>query len=185
MQELGISRNCYSPEDELEIKNLLPPVYAVILGTVGVYYRFLATSLTTQPTFSVRLMMESELHWYFTRYYTVKARDFKGQLYPHGDLHVFADGQPVLTWILKLFYDQNTPIETLLGSMNLIMIFGSVVCAFFVYLLLQKANVGAWTSVAFALINRISESADGSPWRTLPLLIRSSFRPFGIFLFKH
>ena len=156
------------------------PLAAVVVGAIGICFRFFGYIIKDPGNYIFSSSTDGVKN-YFTVLYQVlhgEGNHFSGSLFPQGDLLVFADGQPVLTWFLKLFFDSDTPIETLLGAMNLIMIFNVVACALFVFLILRKCDLSAWYSVICALIIAfLSPQLDHWP-------IPSSYRQSGISCFR-
>jgi hypothetical protein len=78
--------------------------------------------------------------------------DFKGMLYPFGDHLLFADGQPLVTWILQ---QANITVENghhIIAAMNLLMIGSLMLCAALLYLILRRCMVGPWFAVPFAVV---------------------------------
>lgn len=76
---------------------------------------------------------------------------FNGMLYPFGDALIFADGQPVLTALLRVISNPSDP-DSIIASMNFIMLISPVICSLFIYLILKECKVGAVYAIVFALI---------------------------------
>ncbi len=73
---------------------------------------------------------------------------FQGMNYPYGELHVFTDGNPSLSNPLKVIYQIFPGIkEYLIGIYNLWTLFGFVVAAGFLYLIIYHFTKDVWWSM--------------------------------------
>ena len=130
------------------------PILAVIAGSVLVIFRFFG-DIVNNPSAFVFGAGDGIKNYYTVLYQVVHGEElyFDGMLYPHGDLLTYADGQPVLTTVFRMFFEPTVENGLkMMGTMNLIMIFSLLICAVLVHAILRKALVPPWFSVPFALI---------------------------------
>lgn len=76
----------------------------------------------------------------------------EGMNYPYGELLIYTDGQLFLSWGFKVVTSIFPFLKNYtIGYFNLLQIFSLVLCAVFVYILLQRYNLSFWVSVFGAL----------------------------------
>jgi hypothetical protein len=130
------------------------PVLAVFIGSLLIIFRFYGNILANPSAF-VFGIGDGIKNYYTVLYQTVHSESwhFKGMLHPYGDQLTFADGQPILTTLFKVFFEPSVASgQAMMGAMNLIMILSLVVCALLIHSILTKALVPGWFAVPFALI---------------------------------
>ncbi|MFT4524777.1 MAG: hypothetical protein ACI85F_000925 [Bacteroidia bacterium] len=138
----------------MNILNKYLPYLAVMLGALLIIFRFYG-DIMADPSVFVFGVGDGIKNYYTVLYQVVHGEGwfFKGMLHPYGDQLTFADGQPVLTSLFKMFFEPSVANgQAMMGAMNIIMIMSLVLCALLVHSILKKALIPAWFAVPFALI---------------------------------
>ncbi|MCB0755526.1 MAG: hypothetical protein KDB98_08040, partial [Flavobacteriales bacterium] len=126
----------------------------VVLMAIAICFRFFGEIILHPNEFLFGADGDGLKNYYSIAYQVIHGDGlwFNGMLYPYGDHIIFADGQPLLTKVLGWFVDGDASNGgSVIGIMNLLMIFSLVVCAWCVHRLLVWNLVGPWFSVPFAL----------------------------------
>jgi hypothetical protein len=78
---------------------------------------------------------------------------FSGMNYPYGEVHLFTDGQPVLSNTIKLIYQYYPGIlDYSVGITNFLMLSSLIVCCIFIFLILQRLKTPWKWNLAGALL---------------------------------
>lgn len=135
-------------------KNVFWSAVAVFAAAIGLSFHFYGEILLNPTAYLFSAEGDGLKNYYTVAYQVIHGNGlwFEGMLYPYGDHLTFADGQPLLTKICKLFVE-TTPENghLIIGLMNLLMIGSLVVTAWCVHRLLVWSEVNAWYAVPFAL----------------------------------
>jgi hypothetical protein len=126
----------------------------VVLLAIAICFRFFGDIIMHPNEFLFGADGDGLKNYYSVAYQVIHGDGlwFNGMLYPYGDHIIFADGQPLLTKVLSWFVDGNASNGgSVIGIMNLLMIFSLVLCAWCMHRLLIWNMVGPWFSVPFAL----------------------------------
>lgn len=79
------------------------------------------------------------------------AHFFEGMNYPYGELQVYTDGQPALSFILKILSNYFPVISNyIIGIINILMLLSIFFCSFFLYKIFKYYGISAIYSLFFA-----------------------------------
>jgi len=93
---------------------------------------------------------------YYTAAYFVKFDHgvwFTGMNYPFGEHITYTDNQPLFSVLLNAINNHITPVSAYtIGVFNCFMLYGLVLCAVFLYLILAEIKLPRWYAVLLAII---------------------------------